>query len=66
MNTRFAGRQRGTFARVDGQVPLVAGVPVAGGLAHPPRQARDRTQQLEQEETLKHQHERSHSKGISM
>ena len=35
-------------------------------ILHPPRQARDRTQQLEQEETLKHQHERSHSKGISM
>ena len=35
-------------------------------ILHPPRQARDRTQQLEQEETRKHQHERSHRKGLRM
>ena len=33
VNGRFAGRQRGTFARVDGNVQLAVGVPVAGGLA---------------------------------
>ena len=33
VNGRFAGCQRGRFARVDGNVQLAVGVPVAGGLA---------------------------------